>query len=378
MNRDLLVTSHTPTLGSGRALRTYGIVRALAQRGPLDLLYPLFGSTEASPEYRQLDQVRLWPVKPSRGPRRALAYAAARARGVPAGFARGVSPELARRATALTAEPDRGWVIADGPTVAAALMGLARRRPVIYNAHNVESAFRGQLDSSRGGLDDQPALERFERRLLGVMEEAWMASEADIERARELAPATRLRYVPNVVDVEAITPVAPDGGADQRTALFVADFSYEPNRRALAFLVEEVMPGVWEQLADAHLTVVGRGAPPVLLGDPRVQAAGFVADLDAMYATAACVVVPLLQGGGSPLKFIEAMAHGVPVLGTSVATAGLAGVAGKHYLRADGPERFAATLVGVLKAGAPEIGAAGRQLAESHYSISALSERLRR
>ncbi len=67
---DLLVTTHTPTLGTGRALRTYGIVRALALSGPLDVLYVRFGEVRARPEYRAMEHVRLRPVDPSRGVRR--------------------------------------------------------------------------------------------------------------------------------------------------------------------------------------------------------------------------------------------------------------------------------------------------------------------
>ena len=36
-------------------------------------------------------------------------------------------------------------MIADGPTAGAALATLAERRPVIYNAHNLESGFRHEL-----------------------------------------------------------------------------------------------------------------------------------------------------------------------------------------------------------------------------------------
>jgi hypothetical protein len=36
--RDLLVTTHTPVLGSGQAVRTYGVARALAAHRGLDLL----------------------------------------------------------------------------------------------------------------------------------------------------------------------------------------------------------------------------------------------------------------------------------------------------------------------------------------------------
>jgi polysaccharide biosynthesis protein PslH len=400
--RDLLVTPHTPALGSGRALRTYGVARALAAQGGLDLLYARFEAPEPDAAFRAIPGIELHEALPSRGARRLLAYVAARGRGVPTALARGVSPELIAEATRLAGAPGRGRVIADGPVAAAALERLMRERPVIYNAHNFESGFRHEL-AGASGLGSARALRSFERGLLKGAQESWMASEADVAAARELCPAARLRYVPNVVDVAAIAPVQPL--PPQQRAIFVANFAYEPNRNGLRFLLGEVLPRVWAQLPDARLALVGAGlelgphgdgganrpapvggglkgspttsAAAATLGpieDPRVEVLGFVEDLGSVYARARCAVVPLLQGGGTPLKLIEALAHGLPVLATPRATAGLEVRDGEHCLIADGAEAFADALAGLLREGAPELGRRGRELVAERYSIEALSE----
>ena len=201
-----------------------------------------------------------------------------------------------------------------------------------------------------------------------------MVSEADIAAARELCPSARLRYAPNVVDVASIAPVTP--AVDERRAIFVASFAYEPNRNGLRFLLDEVFPRVWSELPDARLTLVGPGLEQPPCEDPRVEALGFVDDLGAAYASASCAVVPLLQGGGTPLKFVEALAYGLPVIATPRAAAGLDVRDGEHCLIAEGGESFAAALVRVLRDGAPELGHSGRRLAEERYSIEALAELL--
>ncbi len=81
--RDLLVTTHTPVLGSGRALRTYGVARALAAHGGLDLLYARFEGDAPDAAFRGIPGIELHEVIPSRGARRLAAYGAARLRGVP-------------------------------------------------------------------------------------------------------------------------------------------------------------------------------------------------------------------------------------------------------------------------------------------------------
>jgi polysaccharide biosynthesis protein PslH len=367
--RDLLVTTHTPVLRSGQAVRTYGVARALAAHGGLDLLYVRFGADQPDAAFRAIPGIELHEAVPSRGARRLLAYSGARLRGVPDDFARGVSHELAARASALARMDQRGRVIADGPIAAAALAQLARRRPVIYNAHNLESGFRGEL--SDVGARHARALRRFERGLLARAAEAWMVSEPDLEGARALCPSAKLRYVPNVVDVAAIAPVKP--GGQERRVLFVANFAYEPNRNGLRFLREEVLPLLWEQIPDARLLLVGPGLERPPGEDPRIETRGFVEHLAEAYADAACAVVPLLQGGGTPLKLIEALAYGLPVIATPRATSGLALRDGEHCLIADGATGFAAALVRVLSGGAPDLARHGRELVERSYSVEALS-----
>ncbi|HEX4838536.1 MAG TPA: glycosyltransferase [Solirubrobacteraceae bacterium] len=381
--RDLLVGTHTPALGTGQAMRTYALARALAAAGDgLDLLYARFGAELPDASFLEIPGIELHEVHPSRRARRLLAYGAARLAGVPRDFARGVSPELARATSELAATPGRGRVIADGPIAAAAQRRLARRRPGIYNAHNLESAFRHELSGS--GVGSQSSLRAFERGLLERASESWMVSEPDARGAHELCPSAPIRYVPNVIDVRQPEPTGSN--VEGERVLMVADFSYEPNRNGLRFLLDDVMPLVWERLPGARLVVVGRGLEQSQSEgshtwdprpwDPRVEALGFVADLDAVYATSRCAAVPLLQGGGTPFKFIEALAHGLPVVATPRAAAGLAVRDGEHYRAASTAAAFAQALVELLRDGDDGLGARGWALARECYSIEALTELL--
>ena len=369
--RTAIATSFTPTLDSGRARRTYGLVRALATGGPVDLVYGAFGAAEPDPAYAEIEGLTLHRVARPGSLRRLPAYARARLRRVPDDFARGIWPEVAGRAEELAGDEAR--LIAEGPVAAAALLPASRRRPAIYSAHNLESAFRHRLDDAGMSM---AALERFERLLLERFAESWMVSPADVAGAEALAPGARIKLVPNVVDVAAIEPVPPRSG--ERSALFVADLSYEPNRGALAFLVEQAMPAVWECCPDVRLIVAGKGSEAIGPTDPRIEASGFVPHLRDLYLTAGCVVVPLLEGGGSPLKFVEALAYRVPVAATPLAAAGLEAEAGIHFVEG-AAERgaFAAAVETALDpARGNPLAAAGRDLAEREYSIEALARRL--
>ena len=139
----------------------------------------------------------------------------------------------------------------------------------MYLAHNLESGFRTEW-----GAGDLAAYEREVVR--PTFSESWMATRADVSGAVQLGgDHVHARYVPNVVDVARIVPVAPSG---RGRLLLVADFTYEPNREGLSFLADEVLPRVWSRRPDVRLLAVGRGLsePPA---DARIEAAGFVENL---------------------------------------------------------------------------------------------------
>jgi glycosyltransferase involved in cell wall biosynthesis len=379
---DLFVSFHRPTRTSGRGLRAYGVVRALAELGPVELIHTPFGADAPDPAYPSTPGVTLHEITPSRGGARALVYARARAAGVPAAFARTIPAEVLGAVRDRLADGGVGRVIADGPGEAAALRALGDR--VVYNAHNLEWRLRGEV----GGAGGRRALQRFERGVLDRSAEAWMASRADLEGARALAPDARLRYVPNVVDVASIAPVPPPPPGSPPRVLFLGSWFYPPNVEAGRLLVERVLPLLRADVPEARLVLGGRGAGDALRLDPGtarsagVDLPGFVDDVRDLYAQTTCVVVPLLTGSGSPLKFVEALAHGVPVVTTPKGAAGIDGTPDRDYLVATtGPDGdvaagLARTLGDVLRNGADEVGARGRALAEAEYSVAALARRI--
>ena len=354
----LFVTAFTPSIGSGRGVRTFGVVAALARHDPVEVAYVRFGGDRVAAEYEALPDVTMSPLLASRGIRRGLSYVRARSRGVPSALARGVSAELGRKATSAGADVR---VIADGPVVAGALLGLARRREVVYLAHNLESGFRTEF-----GAGD---LATFERDVLRTFSESWMATRADASANGGAAGGDHVhaRYVPNVVDVARIVPVEPSG---QGRLLLVADFTYEPNREGLRFLTEEVSSrAVSAAGGTASRRWTWLSEPPA---DARIEAAGFVENLQAAYAGCDAVLVPLLHGGGSPLKFIEGLAYGLPTIATTHAARLLEdGVAGEHFFAGRRFDEFAAAIEVAIadRVSAAAVGAAGRGLVECVSSM---------
>lgn len=152
-----------------------------------------------------------------------------------------------------------------------------------------------------------------------------------------------VEVVPNGVDLDAF-PRQPLDDADLRALVFVGAMRYRPNADAARFFVEEILPRLRTMMPDAELTIVGADPPPdvVTLGEvPGVRVTGTVPDVRPWVNNAGAVVVPLLSGGGTRLKILEAFAMGRPVVSTTIGAAGIEARDGEHLLLADRPEAFA-------------------------------------
>jgi polysaccharide biosynthesis protein PslH len=209
------------------------------------------------------------------------------------------------------------------------------REPFLHRAY-------GYYDLARLWAYQARALRRFDR--------IFVCSERDRQRfARD-----NVVVVPNGVELPAAPPARR---ADGRTILFCGLLSYSPNIDAVHFLVREVLPEIAKAIPDVRLVIVGRAPTPevsALQDGKTVFVAGDVPSVADYYAEAAVAVVPLRFGAGTRLKILEAWAHGVPVVSTTIGCEGLDGVAGRHLLVADRPSDLAARCVALLRS--PELG----------------------
>lgn len=125
------------------------------------------------------------------------------------------------------------------------------------------------------------------------------------------------------VDVQANTFLA--GPRKSEMLVMVRGMSYTPNVLGARFLVREVLPRVWARRRDVHLYIVGKDPAPEVrvLAGRGVTVTGAVPDVRPYLERAILTVVPVLRGGGTRLKILEAMAAGVPVVTTPDGAAGL-------------------------------------------------------
>jgi glycosyltransferase involved in cell wall biosynthesis len=175
---------------------------------------------------------------------------------------------------------------------------------------------------------------------------------SDLDRRRLGTPNAVV--VPNGYERPSTGPTAGGGlrSPVEPVLLMVGLLTYEPNRDAAEFFAGQVLPRLRSAVPAARFRVVGRyddeAQVAVLRASAGVSVAGEVADVRPELAAAGVVVVPVRFGGGTRIKILEAFAHGVPVVTTTVGCEGLDVVGDEHLLVADTPDAFAAACARVL------------------------------
>lgn len=152
-----------------------------------------------------------------------------------------------------------------------------------------------------------------------------------------------IEVIPNCVNLAGY-------GAMQRqpalnTLIFTGSFRYFANHEAMVWFLREVFPQVQAQNPDITLTITGDHANQPLPAAQNVQLTGVVPDVRPLIAEAWCSIVPILSGGGTRVKILEAMALGTPVVTTTKGVEGIDAQDGVHLLIADTPQAFAAAIL---------------------------------
>lgn len=202
----------------------------------------------------------------------------------------------------------------------------------------------------------------YEARLFRQFDQVVMVSEPDRQTSEYELPGYRqsVAVIPNGVDCRHNRPGLSATIANR--LVFNGALTYQANYEAMAYFLRQIYPRIKTAIPDLSLTITGSTDGVDLTGlalDQSVQLTGWVEDVRQPVAQAAVCVVPLLQGGGTRLKILEAMALGTPVVATSKGAEGLNVQPGIHLLLADTPESFAASVIHLLRR--PE---AGKQIAE--------------
>ncbi len=220
-----------------------------------------------------------------------------------------------------------------------------------YALQRYQQAAPGSLAQAYWGVE-QGRLMAYEAGLAGRFGASFTNGEGDRRALASLqAGGAGLSSLPNGVDFDYHHPdaVLP---RDPLAVCFVGQLGYAPNWQAALEFCRESLPRVRRALPQAHLYLVGGGAPKALaqaLADPAVLAPGFVPDVRPWVRRSAVALCTVRTATGIQNKLLEAMALGTPVVASPPAARAVGAEHGRHLLVAEGAPAVAEAVIRLLR-----------------------------
>lgn len=191
-------------------------------------------------------------------------------------------------------------------------------------------------------------LRSFEKKIATLCDHHIFSTEREARLFRELVPDASCSVVQNGVDVHETLTSESNGNK----LIFVGAMDYLPNVDAMIYFTQDILPLVQRSIPEVELYIVGRNPSRQIRKLSRLKnvvVTGYVDKILPYLRSAAASIAPLRIARGIQNKVLEAMAHGVPVVGSSAALEGIEAQPGRDVLVADEPSGFAQKTVAVLK-----------------------------
>ena len=201
-----------------------------------------------------------------------------------------------------------------------------------------------QLEAKRLG--------RYEEEIAREFEQSVFISDQEVQLFRERVKDRPITVVSNGVDLNYFHSKGKTEALGQDPVLvFTAAMDYFPNIDAAQFFCRHIFPRIRETYPEIRFDIVGRKPSHAVLKlarPGRINVTGTVTDVRPYMSNASVAVVPLRIARGVQNKILEAMATGLPVVGTANAFQGIAVGANDGIRVADDPKQFADEVVRLL------------------------------
>jgi len=247
----------------------------------------------------------------------------------------------------------RAWVLAGDADPAPSVVDIddLEDQKILARAH-LRRPVRGiggrlrQAAGRRWADEDARRWRRLHRRIARRAAATVVCSELDARRS--CLPGVRV--IANGYPTPE-RPVGRDTVSSPPVVVFQGTLRYPPNADAARFLVGEIGPRLRALVPGTQIRLVG--IAPAALADlsdpPSVTVTGQVPDITSELALADVVVIPLRYASGTRIKILEAFAHRIPVVSTTIGAEGLDVRSGYHLVVADDPDAIARACARLLE-----------------------------
>jgi glycosyltransferase involved in cell wall biosynthesis len=210
-------------------------------------------------------------------------------------------------------------------------------------------------DISEGAIEE---LFNYEFKMYGAANRllTLTVEDADILKGYCAQLEEKIRVVPHGVDTVYYTPPEKKSwDKNSKNLLYLGNFQHYPNVDAVKNFMSHCWDRILEQVPDARFYAIGFRPPPELLAlgsnckNVIVQEGGDNESVRRVYWNSDVFVAPIALGTGFRGKLLEAMACGVPVVATNLATFGIDPTNEENMLVTDDYQVFSEYVTTLLK-----------------------------
>jgi glycosyltransferase involved in cell wall biosynthesis len=163
----------------------------------------------------------------------------------------------------------------------------------------------------------------------------------------------KIKIFANVIDLNEYSINVPIPESLKRPSVYLAGTFGSPLSAmniAASWLIQEIMPLVWELREDIRLYIVGRNSEKQFgnINNPLISVLGEVKTVLPFLKNSDVAVVPLMFESGTRFKILEAAACKIPIVSTSLGAEGIDVVHASSILIANTAEDFAASIIKLI------------------------------
>lgn len=259
--------------------------------------------------------------------------------------------------------------------------------PTVLDHHNIEShMLLRRADNENNFLkkwyfrQEGLRLETFEKQFCPQFSLNITCSEIDKQRLQVIAPASWVEEVPNGVDVNYFKP---DRSVEQeKNLIFIGTLNWYPNIEAVRFLAHELWPSLRKEVPGISMDIIGAEPPEDIVqlsktdNDFRVH--GFVDDILPFMNKAAIYVCPIMDGGGTKLKVLDALSMEKALVANEIACEGISVENEKNVIFAESVDEYVSAIKLLIENESlrREMGEQARNLVENKYAYEMVGQNL--
>jgi len=242
---------------------------------------------------------------------------------------------------------------------------------IIYHAHCVEYLLRKE----KNGKIITKVTQAAESILARNVDALFAVSEPDAAQFENIY-GIKPDILPNGVDIEAFNNINEEEiytlrkkyNLNGRILLFMGVPLFKPNKEAIAFLIEQILPVLVKDYQDIKLVIIGG---KINYNKPWLLNPGNIPFEDVPIFIKACeiCVAPIFTGSGTRLKILEYLAAAKPVVSSLKAAEGISVKDKENVIIAEGAGQFIEAISYLLENPeiARKIGQEGRRIVEENY-----------